>query len=51
MNITTLPDGEYTIKMVGANMAWTDNCNIKAFYSPDSEAKFALKERQLIVGN
>ena len=51
MNVTTLPDGEYTIKMVGANMAWTDNRNIKAFYSPDSEAKFALKERQLIVGN
>ena len=51
MNVTTLPDGEYTIKMVGANMAWTDNRNIKAFYSPDSEAKFVLKEGNLTIGN
>ena len=51
MNVTTLPDGEYTIKMVGANMAWTDNRNIKAFYSPDSEAKFAIKEGSLTIDN
>ena len=49
MNVTTLPDGEYTIKMVGANMAWTDNHDIKAFYSPDSEATFTLKEGKLII--
>lgn len=51
MNVTTLPDGEYIIKMVGANMAWTDNRDIKAFYSPDSEVKFVLKEGKMAIDN
>lgn len=48
---TALTDGDYYVKMVGANMAWTDNRNIKAFYSPDMEAKFAIKDGKLITAD
>ena len=48
-NATALADGDYSVRMTGANMAWIDNKNIKAVYSPDTMARFAIRGGKLIT--
>lgn len=39
-----LGEGEHSIKMMKANVSWTNGKEIKTFYSPDMEARFLIKD-------
>ena len=46
---SSLPDGEYSIKMTDANMVWTDRKSVTTYLTPDIEALFSIKAGKLVL--
>jgi hypothetical protein len=49
MDLSSLADGKYTLRMHDANMVWTDKRKISTYLTPDTEATFVKKGNKLLI--